>query len=140
MKDKMTDENIVSVNMREQVKELLKMGKIPSDDEMSDELFNKYDELIQSLFDDDCEPLNREETENLMKLFSDDYSDLNMGLVHSLENNLCGIEEYIDIIMTCENEEYKKTMLYRQKNRLTEYNESVWTKICNALKDYEGKK
>lgn len=102
--------------MRKQVEELLKMGKIPLDNEMSDELFNKYDELIQGLFDDDGRPLNREETESLMKLFSDDYSDLNMGLVHSLENNQCSIDEFVDIILTCENEEYRKTMLYRQKN------------------------
>ncbi|MCM1505950.1 MAG: hypothetical protein NC177_02290 [Ruminococcus flavefaciens] len=101
--------------MRKQVGELLKMGKIPSDNEMSDELFNKYDELIQGLFDDDGEPLDREEIEKLMKLFSDDYSDLNMGLVHLLENNQCSTDEFVDIILTCENEEYRKTMLYRQK-------------------------
>lgn len=118
------------------------MGKIPLDDEMSDDLFNKYDELIQSLFDDNAEPLSREETESLMKLFSDDYSDLNTGLVHSLENNLCSIDEYIDIILTCANEEYKKSMLYRQKNGLKSFEfendermKSVMIKICSALKD-----
>lgn len=127
--------------MRKQVEELVKMGKIPLDYEMSDDLFNKYDKPIQSLFDDN-EPLSREETESLMKLFSDDYSDLNTGLVHSFENNLCSIDEYIDIILTCGNEEYKKSMLYRQKNWLQSFEfendermKSVMIKICSALKD-----
>ncbi|MDE6780850.1 MAG: hypothetical protein K2J40_05250 [Ruminococcus sp.] len=118
------------------------MGKIPLDDEMPDDLFNKYDELIQSLFDNNAEPLNREETESLMKLFSDDYSDLNTGLVHSLEYNLCSIDEFIDIILTFGNEEYKKSMLYRQKNGLKncgfeneEHMKSLMIKICSALKD-----
>lgn len=109
--------------MRKQVEELLKMGKIPLDNEISDDLFNKYDELIQGLFDDNGEPLSREETESLMKLFSDDYSDLNMGLVHSLENNQCG--DFVNIIMTCGNEEYKKTMLYRQKNYMKSTSEAL---------------
>lgn len=128
--------------MRKSVEELLKIGKIPLDDEMSDDLFNKYDELIQSLFDNNAKPLNREETESLMKLFSDDYSDLNTGLVHSIEYNLCSIDEFIDIILTCENEEYKKSMLYRQKNGLKKckfenekHMKSVMIKICSALKD-----
>lgn len=112
------------------------MGKIPLDDEMSNDLFNKYDELIQGLFDDNGEPLNREETEGLMKLFSDDYSDLNIGLVHSIENNQCSIDEFIDIILTCGNEEYKKSMLYRAKNWLKIHvpeNEELIIKICNIL-------
>lgn len=122
--------------MRKSVEELLRMGKIPLDDEMSNDLFNKYDELIQGLFDDNGEPLNREETEGLMKLFSDDYSDLNIGLVHSIENNQCSIDEFIDIILTCGNEEYKKSMLYRAKNWLKIHvpeNEELIIKICNIL-------
>ena len=123
--------------MRKQVEELLKMGKIPLDNEMSDDLFNKYDKLIQGLFDDNSEPLNREETENLMKLFSDDYSDLNTGLVHSLENNQCSAGEFVDIILNCGNEEYKKTMLYRQKNwlKIHEPENEIFNIILEALNE-----
>ncbi len=99
--------------MREQVKELLKMGKIPRDDEMSDELFNKYDELIQI-----DEPLTCEEAEILVKLFSDDCPDLNWGLIHKVESvfDSCSDKEYRNIIMQCNNEEYRELMCTRLDN------------------------
>lgn len=103
--------------MKEQIKELLKMGKIPPDDEMDDELFNKYDEFIQIV-----EPLTCEEAEIMVKLFSDDCLDLNWGLIHTIETVVCSNEEYRRIIMKCENQEWRERLITRLDNYEREYN------------------
>lgn len=53
--------------MKENVMRLMTLGKIPNDNDMTNELFDQYDKLIQMEH-----ALTYEEAEVLIKLFSDD--------------------------------------------------------------------
>ncbi len=101
--------------MRENIEKLLCMGRIPKDDDMSDELFNKYDSLIQVDYD-----LSYEEAECLVTLFSDDCYDLNRGLLHIIESvNIDeDTERYRSMIEKCNNEEFRKILCIRLQNYL----------------------
>ena len=66
--------------MKECIEKLIALGKIPDDDDMSDDLFRTYDALIQK-----AAPLTYEEAEQLILLFSDDCPDLNDGLMRVIE-------------------------------------------------------
>ena len=99
--------------MKENVTNLVKLGKIPNDSDMSDELFNQYDELIQI-----DEPLTIEEAELLITLFSDDCDDLNWGLLHTIETafDADNIERYRALISKCNNAEFKEALETRLNN------------------------
>ena len=82
--------------------------------DMSDELFDQYDELIQM-----DEPLTFEEAEMLVTLFSDDCDDLNWGLLHTIESVGCNnIERYRKLISKCNNPEFRETLEIRLNNTL----------------------
>ena len=93
--------------MKENVTELVKLGKIPNDSDMSDELFNRYDELIQI-----DEPLTFEEAELLITLFSDDCDDLNWGLLHTIESvfDADNIERYRTLLSKCNTSVFKEAL------------------------------
>ena len=99
--------------MKENVTNLVKLGKIPNDSDMSDELFNQYDELIQI-----DEPLTIEEAELLITLFSDDCDDLNWGLLQTIETafDADNIERYRALISKCNNAEFKEALETRLNN------------------------
>ena len=98
--------------------ELSKLGKIPNDSEMSDELFNKYDELIQT-----DEPLTYEEAEAVITLFSEDCDDLNWGLLHLIESvDYRDIERYRALISKCNNPEFRETLEIRLNNYIKQNN------------------
>jgi len=100
--------------MKEKVIELVKLGKVPNDTDMSDELFNQYDELIQI-----DEPLTFEEAELLITLFSDDCDDLNWGLLHAIESvGSYNTERYRELISKCNNPEFKETFEIRLNNSM----------------------
>lgn len=101
--------------MRENIEKLLRMGRIPKDDDMSDELFNEYDSLIQVDYD-----LSYEEAECLITLFSDDCYDLNWGLLHTIEsvNFDEDTEKYRNLIQKCNNEEFREILCIRLQNYL----------------------
>ena len=100
--------------MKENVMRLVTLGKIPNDNDMSDELFNQYDELIQM-----DEPLTFEEAELLITLFSDDCDDLNWGLLHMIESVGCNnIERYRKLISKCNDPEFRETLEIRLNNTL----------------------
>ena len=100
--------------MKENVMRLVALGKIPNDNDMSDELFNQYDELIQM-----DEPLTFEEAELLITLFSYDCDDLNCGLLHTIESVGCNnIERYRKLISKCNNPEFRETLEIRLNNTL----------------------
>ena len=108
--------------MKENIMELVKIGKIPNDDDMSDEIFNQFDELIQT-----DEPLTFEEAGLLITLFSDDCDDLNWGLLHLIESIDIhdNIERYRILISNCNNTEFKEILEIRLNNTLEknkEYN------------------
>ena len=100
--------------MKENIAELARLGKIPNDDEMPDDIFNKYDELLQ--FD---EPLTYDEAELLIVLFSDDCLDLNWSLLHAIESvNFHDVERYKELISKCNNDEFKEILEIRLNNYL----------------------
>lgn len=102
------------MRMKENVMRLVTLGKIPNDNDMSDELFDQYDELIQM-----DEPLTFEEAEMLVTLFSDDCDDLNWGLLHTIESVGCNnIERYRKLISKCNNPEFRETLEIRLNNTL----------------------
>lgn len=61
--------------MKNSIKEFVKLGKIPNDDDMTNELFKQYDLLLQNE-----EPLTYTEAELIISMFSDDCDDLNFPL------------------------------------------------------------
>ena len=99
--------------MKENVLKLAELGKIPDDCDMTDELFNQYDELLQM-----DEPLTFEEAELLITLFSDDCDDLNWGLLHAIETvfEANTIDRYLALIAKCNNDEFKGTLEVRLNN------------------------
>lgn len=108
-------EFIGELKMKENIMELMKLGKIPNDDDMSDEIFNQFDELIQT-----DEPLTFEEARLLITLFSDDCDDLNWGLLHLIESIDIhdNIERYRILISNCNNTEFKEILEIRLNNTL----------------------
>lgn len=104
--------------MKENVLALLKLGKIPDSDKMSDELFWQYENLLQSK-----ERLTFEEAESLIQLFSedsdsDDCWDLNWGLLHLIESVELGdnIEQYRNMIARCNNSNFREILTQRLDN------------------------
>lgn len=108
-------EFIGELKMKENIMELVKLGKIPNDDDMPDEIFNQFDELIQT-----DEPLTFEEAGLLITLFSDDCDDLNWGLLHLIESIDIhdNIERYRILISNCNNTEFKEILEIRLNNTL----------------------
>ncbi len=109
-------EQIIGVSkMKNNIAELISLGKIPKDEEMSEDVFNKYDELIQN----DEQP-TYDEAEKLITMFSDDCYDLNWGLMGLIEKITISDdnERYKKLISKCNNEEFKEIMEIRFKNYL----------------------
>ncbi len=90
--------------MRDIIVELVSLGKIPSNDDISDELFNKYDKLIE-----EAEPLTYDEAENLIVLFSDNCFYLNEQLFMLIESvDYQDIDRYKKLISKCNSNYYKE--------------------------------
>ncbi len=108
--------------MQENVLGLVKLGKIPNSKDMSIELFNQYDKLLQM-----GEALSFEEAELLITLFSDDDDDLsfdlNWGLIHAIESvDYTDVERYRKLISKCNNPEYREILEKRLNNYLKKIN------------------
>ena len=101
--------------MKEKIIELVNLGKIPNDNELSNEMFNKYDELVQI-----DEKLTFEEAESIISLFSDDCYDLNWGLLHLIEtvDDQNNEERYRSLIARCNNAEFRDILEKRLNNTL----------------------
>lgn len=112
--------------MKENIIELVKLGKIPNDKDMSNEVFNRYDSLLQ--FED---TLTYEEAEQIIVLFSDDCDDLNWNILHAVETVDFGdISKYIELIKRCNNSEYREILEKRLNNILKEkYDEIFKNKV-----------
>lgn len=96
------------------INELIKLGKIPNDRHMSDDLFRRYDTLFQSF----NERINCEDAEKLITLFSDDCDDLNWALLHIIETAFDNTSKYSDLISKCSNEEWREILQTRLNNAL----------------------
>ena len=104
--------------MKENVIRLVTLGKIPNDNDMSNELFNQYDKLIQME-----DALTFEEAEVLIMLFSDDCDDLNWGLLHAIESvDYNDIERYRELISKCNNPEFREILEIRLDNYIEQDN------------------
>ena len=104
--------------MKENVMRLATLGKIPNDNDMSNELFNQYDKLIQME-----DALTFEEAEALIMLFSDDCDDLNWGLLHAIESvDYNDIERYRELISKCNNPEFREILEIRLDNYIEQDN------------------
>lgn len=100
--------------MKENVLALAGLGKIPDDDNMSDDLFRQYDRLLQI-----PEPLTFDEAELLIDLFSDDCDDLNWALLHLIET--AGHHQtarYRELISGCSNRMFRELLETRLNNSL----------------------
>ena len=108
--------------MRTQLTELIQLGGIPDDALLSDELFQKYEDLFSG-FDT---PVTWEEAEILITLFSEEnleYNwDLDWGLLHLIETvfirNSQEIQKYRNLISKCPNPEFRETLGIRLNNWL----------------------
>ncbi|MBO5081727.1 MAG: hypothetical protein J6A80_07555 [Lachnospiraceae bacterium] len=100
--------------MKNNITEFIKLGKIPNDNDMTNELFRKYDLLLQNE-----EPLTYDEAELVVSMFSDDCDDLNWALLHAIESvDYYDVERYKKLIAKCNNIEFKKLLEIRLNNFL----------------------
>ncbi len=94
------------------INELIKLGKIPNNSYMSDDLFRRYDTLLQSF----NERINCDDGEKLITLFSDDCDDLNWALLHIIETAFDNTSKYSDLILKCSNKEWREILQARLNN------------------------
>lgn len=94
--------------MTSSIKQLLELGRIPADADMSDELFERYDKLLQF-----NRPLTEEEAEQLVGLFSPDCDGLNWALLRAIESAGCSQEKLKELADKCPNEEYAEMLRNR---------------------------
>ena len=100
--------------MKNNIIEFVKLGKIPNDNDMTNELFNRYDLLLQNE-----EPLTYDEAEAIISMFSDDCDDLNWALLHAVESiEFHDVERYKNLIAKCNNMEFREIMKKRFENSL----------------------
>ena len=100
--------------MKDNVLELARLGRIPNNSDMSDEVFKRYDKLLQME-----EALSFEEAELLITLFSDECDDLNWGLLHAIESvAMQDLEKYRDLISRCNNQEFAEILEIRLANTM----------------------
>lgn len=104
--------------MKNNIIEFVKLGKIPNDNDITNELFNQYDLLLQNE-----EPLTYDEAELIISMFSDDCDDLNWALLHAIESvDFYDIEKYKKLIAKCNNIEFKEILKKRFNNFLSKKN------------------
>ncbi len=94
--------------MKSSIKQLLELGQIPADSDMSDELFEKYDKLLQF-----NQPLSEDEAEQIAGLFSPDCDGLNWALLRAIEGAGCSKEKLMEIAEKCPNPEYAEMLRNR---------------------------
>lgn len=87
--------------MLSNIKQLLELGQIPADADLSDELFEKYDKLLNF-----NRPLSEEDAAQLVGLFSPDCDGLNWALLKAIESASPSKESLLSMAEKCPNEEY----------------------------------
>ena len=78
--------------MTSSIKQLLALGPIPADSEMSDELFEKYDKLLNF-----SQPLSYDDAAQLTGLFSPDCDGLNWAILKAIEEACDTSEELLSL-------------------------------------------
>ena len=87
--------------MTNSIKQLLALGPIPADSEMSDELFEKYDKLLNF-----SQPLSYDDAAQLTGLFSPDCDGLNWAILKAIEEACDTSEKLLSLADKCTSEEY----------------------------------
>lgn len=101
--------------LKNNIIEFVKLGKIPNDNDMTNELFKKYDLLLRTE-----EPLTYEEAELVISMFSDDCDDLNWVLLNLIESvEFHDVERYKELIAKCNNIKFKEILEIRLNNFLS---------------------
>ncbi len=98
--------------MTSSIKQLLALGAIPADAEMSDELFEKYDRLL-----DFGQPLSFEDAASIAGLFSPDCDGLNWALFRALEEACDTSAELLEMAGKCSSAEYAELLRSRAENK-----------------------
>lgn len=98
--------------MTSSIKQLLELGTIPADSEISDELFEKYDKLLSF-----TRPLSRDDAAQLTGLFSPDCDGLNWALLRAIEDSCSTKSELLGMAEGCNNEEYAELMRKHAENK-----------------------
>ena len=98
--------------MTSSIKQLLALGAIPADAEMSDELFEKYDRLL-----DFGQPLSFEDAASIAGLFSPDCDGLNWALFRALEEACDTPAELLEMAGKCSRDEYAELLRSRAENK-----------------------
>jgi len=98
--------------MTSSIRQLLALGPIPADSELSDELFEKYDRLLS--FD---QPLSFDDAMQLAGLFSPDCDGLNWALMKALENACDTSEQLKKLAGLCNSQEYAALMAEHAGNK-----------------------
>lgn len=98
--------------MTSSIKQLLTLGPIPADADLSDELFEKYDRLLG--FE---QPLSFDDAAQLAGLFSPDCDGLNWALLKALENACDTPEQLKRLAELCNSPEYAALMAAHAENK-----------------------
>ena len=98
--------------MTSSIKQLLALGAIPADAEMSDELFEKYDRLL-----DFGQPLSFEDAASIAGLFSPDCDGLNWALLKAIEAACDTKDSLLAMAEKCSSTEYAELMRAHAENK-----------------------
>jgi len=111
--------------IRDEIIELKKLGRMPdeSNDDIPDDVIDKYDELLESIE----KPINKEEANELIKLFPDiSLYGVESALLHVFESVLTSkqilTDDYIILINRCPSHEWKQNLNDRLNNWLLKNN------------------
>ena len=98
--------------MTSSIKQLLALGPVPADAELSDELFEKYDKLLNF-----NQPLSEDDAAQLTGLFSPDCDGLNWALLKAIEA-ACGTKDsLLAMAEKCSSTEYAELMRAHAENK-----------------------
>lgn len=98
--------------MTSSIKQLLALGPIPADADLSDELFENYDKLLNF-----NQPLSYDDAALLTGLFSPDCDGLNWALLKAIEAACSTPEELLSLAEKCVSPEYAGLLRARAENK-----------------------
>lgn len=97
--------------MQKNIKKLLEMGRIPPDNELSDELFEEYDKLFSADI-----LVSEQEAAMLSEIFSEDCDGLNWQLLKLVESGCNSCEALLSAAEKCPNPEYSQILKSKAEN------------------------
>lgn len=105
------------MKIRTEIIKLKELGKMPNhdDDTVEDDIIDQFENLLGSIE----KPVNKDEAEILVKLFpKESCFGIEWTLLHVVESvfKLIDFEEYKELIMKCNSEEWKETLITRLNN------------------------